>query len=104
MFGRKKYPPVVGTNTPEVRHFRRQLRNIEALTEVRDGLALEPEAVHRTGHEQMARIEAEARPIAERLFVSENTVKTHAGRLFDKLAARRRTEAVQRAREAGLIP
>jgi uncharacterized protein (DUF885 family) len=31
-------------------------------------LALEPEAVHRTGHEQMARIEAEARPIAERLF------------------------------------
>ena len=44
------------------------------------------------------------REIAERLFVSENTVKTHAGRLFDKLQARRRTEAVQRAREAGLIP
>jgi uncharacterized protein (DUF885 family) len=31
-------------------------------------LPLEPEAVHRTGHEQIARIEAEARPIAERLF------------------------------------
>lgn len=44
------------------------------------------------------------REIAERLFVSENTVKTHAARLFDKLAARRRTQAVQRAREAGLIP
>lgn len=44
------------------------------------------------------------REIAERLFVSENTVKTHAGRLFDKLSARRRTEAVQRAKEAGLIP
>jgi len=44
------------------------------------------------------------REIAERLFVSENTVKTHAARLFDKLAARRRTQAVRRAKEAGLIP
>jgi DNA-binding CsgD family transcriptional regulator len=42
--------------------------------------------------------------IAARLFVSENTVKTHAGRLFDKLSARRRTQAVQLAKEAGLIP
>jgi NarL family two-component system response regulator LiaR len=44
------------------------------------------------------------REIAARLFVSENTVKTHAARLFDKLSARRRTQAVQRAKEAGLIP
>jgi len=44
------------------------------------------------------------REIAERLFVSENTVKTHAARLFDKLSAQRRTQAVQRAKEAGLIP
>ena len=44
------------------------------------------------------------REIAERLFVSENTVKTHAGRLFGKLSAQRRTQAVQRAKEAGLIP
>jgi DNA-binding CsgD family transcriptional regulator len=44
------------------------------------------------------------REIAERLYVSENTVKTHAGRLFEKLSARRRTQAVQRAKEAGLIP
>ena len=44
------------------------------------------------------------REIAERLFVSENTVKTHAARLFDKLQAQRRTQAVQRAKEAGLIP
>ena len=42
--------------------------------------------------------------IAERLFVSENTVKTHAARLFSKLDARRRTQAVQLAKEAGLIP
>lgn len=44
------------------------------------------------------------REIAERLFVSENTVKTHAARLFDKLAAKRRTQAIQLAKEAGLIP
>jgi ATP/maltotriose-dependent transcriptional regulator MalT len=44
------------------------------------------------------------REIGQRLFVSENTVKTHAARLFDKLQARRRTQAVRRAKEAGLIP
>jgi two-component system, NarL family, response regulator LiaR len=44
------------------------------------------------------------REIAEKLFVSENTVKTHSSRLFDKLNAKRRTQAVQIAKEAGLIP
>lgn len=44
------------------------------------------------------------REIAEKLFVSENTVKTHSSRLFDKLSARRRTQAVQIAKEIGLIP
>ena len=44
------------------------------------------------------------REIAEKLFVSENTVKTHAARLFDKLSARRRTQAIQKAKDAGLIP
>lgn len=43
------------------------------------------------------------REIAERLFVSENTVKTHASRVMAKLDARRRTQAVQIAKEAGLI-
>ena len=44
------------------------------------------------------------REIAERIFVSENTVKTHANRLFDKLNAKRRTQAVQVGKEFGLIP
>jgi two-component system, NarL family, response regulator LiaR len=43
------------------------------------------------------------REIAQRLFVSENTVKTHSSRLFEKLQAKRRTQAVQLAKEAGLI-
>jgi DNA-binding CsgD family transcriptional regulator len=44
------------------------------------------------------------REIAEKLFVSENTVKTHSSRLFDKLSAKRRTQAVQIAKEMRLIP
>ena len=44
------------------------------------------------------------REIADKLFVSESTVKTHSSRLFDKLSARRRTQAVQIAKEMGLIP
>jgi DNA-binding CsgD family transcriptional regulator len=38
------------------------------------------------------------REIAERVHVSENTVKTHSSRVFDKLGARRRTQAVQLGR------
>jgi DNA-binding CsgD family transcriptional regulator len=42
--------------------------------------------------------------IAERVNVSENTVKTHSSRVFDKLGARRRTQAVQLGKEWRLIP
>ena len=42
--------------------------------------------------------------IAERIFVSENTVKTHSRRLFEKLNARRRTQAVQAGKELGILP
>ena len=41
--------------------------------------------------------------IAEKVFVSENTVKTHSSRVFDKLGARRRTQAVQIGRDLRLI-
>ncbi len=44
------------------------------------------------------------REIAERVNVSENTVKTHSSRVFDKLGARRRTQAVQLGKELRLIP
>src|ERR1700730_701874 len=44
------------------------------------------------------------REIAEKLYVSENTVKTHSSRVFDKLGARRRTQAVQFGKEFGLLP
>ena len=41
--------------------------------------------------------------IARRLEVSPNTVKTHVTKLFAKLEVSRRTEAIQKARELGMI-
>jgi len=42
--------------------------------------------------------------IAQALQVSPNTVKTHVARLFEKLEAQRRTEAISRARALGIVP
>ena len=42
--------------------------------------------------------------IAAHLHVSPNTVKTHVARLFEKLGARRRTDAVNKARQLGIVP
>lgn len=41
--------------------------------------------------------------IAGQLFVSESTIKTHVSKLLSKLGARRRTEAVAKAKEMGLL-
>jgi two-component system, NarL family, response regulator LiaR len=42
--------------------------------------------------------------IADRLFVSLNTIKTHSSNLFIKLNVKRRTQAIQKAKELGLLP
>lgn len=42
--------------------------------------------------------------IAEKLFVSLNTVKTHSSKVFEKLEVQRRTQAVEKAKQIGLIP
>ena len=42
--------------------------------------------------------------IADKLFVSLNTIKTHSSNLFLKLEVKRRTQAVQRGKELRLIP
>jgi DNA-binding CsgD family transcriptional regulator len=44
------------------------------------------------------------REIGEKLFISENTIKTHSSRLFEKMQVNRRVQAVQKAKELGLIP
>ena len=41
--------------------------------------------------------------IADRLFVSLNTIKTHGSRIFEKLDVRRRTQAIEKAKRLNLI-
>lgn len=45
-----------------------------------------------------------SKEIAEALFVSEHTVKTHSSRLFDKLGVNRRMKAVEAARSNRCAP
>lgn len=42
--------------------------------------------------------------IADKLFVSLNTVKTHSANIFSKLEVNRRTQAIQKAKQLSLIP
>jgi ATP/maltotriose-dependent transcriptional regulator MalT len=42
--------------------------------------------------------------IADRLFVSLNTIKTHTSRLFEKLDVKRRTQAIEKAKRLHIIP
>ncbi|WP_282086789.1 response regulator transcription factor [Aquimarina algiphila] len=42
--------------------------------------------------------------IAEKLFVSESTIKTHVSNVLVKLDAKRRTQAIQKAKELKIIP
>ena len=42
--------------------------------------------------------------IAEQLFVSLNTIKTHSSNVFEKMEVQRRTQAVDKAKKLGLIP
>ena len=42
--------------------------------------------------------------IAEKLFVSLNTIKTHSGKLFEKMEVKRRTQAVEKAKRLSIIP
>ncbi len=53
---------------------------------------------------QLVALGLSTKEIAEKLFVSISTVKTHTASIFQKLDARRRTQAVQKASAAGLLP
>ncbi len=71
-------------NTDNIQKLGLTPRELEILQKIADGMS--------------------TREIAEALFVSENTVKTHSSRVFSKLDVNRRTKAVQVAKTLGLIP
>ncbi|HEY3579780.1 MAG TPA: response regulator transcription factor [Pyrinomonadaceae bacterium] len=92
------------------------LKEVEVVKEVPVPMTSEPFTINETQQRQLGITKRELeilaliagglsnREIADKLFVSENTVKTHSSRLFDKLGAKRRTQAVQIGKEIGLIP
>lgn len=72
---------------------------------------VDPEAVRRSGIStrelEVLRLIAEGRSnqeIADALFISLPTVKSHSSNLFVKLDVKRRTEAVHKAKSLGIIP
>jgi DNA-binding NarL/FixJ family response regulator len=70
-------------NQNEVNRLRLSARELEVLQLIADGLS--------------------NRQIAERLFVSLNTIKTHTSNLFLKMEVERRTQAIEMAKRLGLI-
>ena len=71
-------------NETELNRLRLSTRELEVLQLIADGLSNQQ--------------------IAERLFVSLNTIKTHTSNLFLKMEVERRTQAIEMAKRLGLIP
>jgi NarL family two-component system response regulator LiaR len=71
-------------NETEFKRLRLSTRELEVLQLMADGLSNQQ--------------------IAERLFVSLNTIKTHTSNLFLKMEVARRTQAIEMAKRLGLIP
>lgn len=84
LFAGRAVPPDFDGNPNAQRTLGLSAREMEVLGLLADGLA--------------------NKEIAQRLSVSPNTVKTHVARVLEKLGARRRTEALARARELGILP
>jgi NarL family two-component system response regulator LiaR len=71
-------------NEDEVRRLSLSKRELEVLQLMADGLSNQE--------------------IAERLFVSLNTIKTHSAQIFEKMEVKRRTQAVDMAKRLSIIP
>ena len=70
-----------------------------------DGYALTQSGISKREHEVLVLIAKgmSNQEIANTLFVSQNTVKTHTSRLFEKLAVKNRTHAIVKAKALGII-
>ena len=76
-------PPEVAVHSKTPEQFGITVREMEVLKKMAQGLSNQE--------------------IADALFISLNTVKTHIAALFSKLDVQRRTQAVQKAKETGLL-
>ena len=77
-------PGIFVLNTKEIEQLRISSREMEVLALIAAGLS--------------------NRQIAERLFVSLNTIKTHCANIFIKLEVKSRTQAIEKAKRLSLIP
>jgi len=82
------------------RLFHRPPRTFELNTQARESLGISDRELEvlellAAGHSN--------KEIAQQLSVSPNTIKTHVAKVFEKLEVSRRTEAILRARELGVI-
>lgn len=84
LFAGRREAPAFDGNPNAQRTLGLSPREMEVLTLIADGLS--------------------NKEIAARLHVSPNTVKTHVARVLEKLEVSRRTAALARARELGLLP
>jgi DNA-binding CsgD family transcriptional regulator len=84
IFAGRREAPAFDGNPAAQRTLGLSAREMEVLTLIADGLS--------------------NKEIAARLNVSPNTVKTHVARVLEKLEVSRRTAALARARELGLLP
>jgi len=84
IFAGRREAPAFDGNPDAQRTLGLSAREMDVLTLIADGLS--------------------NKEIATRLNVSPNTVKTHVARVLEKLEVSRRTAALARARELGLLP
>ncbi|PJJ79224.1 response regulator transcription factor [Mucilaginibacter auburnensis] len=71
-------------NQTEIDRLNLSTREVEVLTHMAQGLSNQE--------------------IAEKLFVSLNTIKTHSSKIFEKMEVKRRTQAVELAQRLGILP
>jgi LuxR family transcriptional regulator, maltose regulon positive regulatory protein len=100
----ERHPPLMAAHSSLVDKVLRLRGRAQAIS-VPDALDLPPdqltEAEQRVLHYLPSHLTATE--IAGELFVSANTVRTHMRHLYAKLGVHRRSEAIERARDLGLV-
>jgi len=87
-------------------HFRRKAKEVEKAAFVANPVSVKPNELLSARENEVLQcivMGYSNKEIAEKLFVSENTVKKHINSIYSKLGVSRRTQAVARAKELNLV-